>query len=76
MINGTNRYINIYGNSYGRLRAYPIFNDIYGGYWFYYTSYYADYNGDGDYYGEDEYVGYSTNWGPGRVEDNGWILEV
>jgi len=52
------------------------FNDIHGGYWFYYTSYYADYNGDGDYYGEDEYVGYSTNWGPGRVEDNGWILEV
>ena len=59
------------------------FNDIHEGYWFYYTSYYADYNGDGDYYGyedgEDyieEYVGYSTNWGNGEIEEMGWRLEV
>jgi len=60
------------------------FNDIYEGYWFYYTSYYADYNGDGDYYGyEDsegnfveEYVGYSTNWGDGDIEEIGWRIEV
>ena len=60
------------------------FNDIYEGYWFYYTSYYADYNGDGDYYGYednegnyiDEYGGYSTNWGAGDIEDIGWVLDV
>ena len=60
------------------------FNDIYEGYWFYYTSYYADYNGDGDYYGYednegnyiDEYGGYSTNWGSGDIEDIGWVLNV
>ena len=52
------------------------FNDIYEGYWFYYVSYYADYNGDGDYYGEDEYVGYSTNWGSGEIEEMGWVLDV
>ena len=56
------------------------FEDIYEGYWFYYTSYYADYNGDGDYYGNeaedtaDEYVGYSTNWGNGDIEEMGWVL--
>ena len=52
------------------------FNDIYEGYWFYYTSYYADYNGDGDYYGENEYVGYSTNWGNEDIEEMGWRLEI
>jgi hypothetical protein len=52
------------------------FNDIHEGYWIYYVSYYADYNGDGDYYGEDEYVGYSTNWGNGDIEEVGWRLEV
>ena len=52
------------------------FNDIYEGYWFYYVSYYADYNGDGDYYGENEYAGYSTNWGNGEIEEMGWILNV
>jgi hypothetical protein len=52
------------------------FNDIHEGYWFYYTSYYADYNGNGDYYEENEYVGYSTNWGNGELEEMGWRLEV
>jgi hypothetical protein len=58
------------------------FDNIYEGYWFYYTSYYADYNGDGDYYGNeaedtaDEYVGYSTNWGNGDIEEMGWVLSA
>jgi hypothetical protein len=57
------------------------FNDIHEGYWVYYVSYYADYDGDGDYFGyneeegTDEYVGYSTNWGNGQIEESGWILE-
>jgi len=58
------------------------FNDIYEGYWIYYVSYYADYDGDGDYFGyneeegTDEYVGYSSNWGNGDIEETGWILNV
>ena len=58
------------------------FDDIYEGYWVYYVSYYADYDGDGDYFGyneeegTDEYVGYSTNWGNGDIEESGWVLEV
>mgnify|MGYP003656369100 CR=1 FL=1 len=55
------------------------FTNIHEGYWFYYTSYYADYNGDGDYYGTeetDEYVGYSTNWINDDLEEIGWTLEV
>jgi hypothetical protein len=52
------------------------FNDVYEGYWFYYVSYYADYNGNGDYYEENEYAGYSTNWGNGEIEEMGWRLEV
>ena len=46
------------------------------------NSYYADYDGDGDYFGyneeegTDEYVGYSTNWGNGDIEESGWVLEV
>jgi len=58
------------------------FNDIHEGYWVYYVSYYADYDGDGDYFGyneeegTDEYVGYSTNWGNGDIEESGWVLEV
>ena len=59
------------------------FNDIYEGYWMYYVSFYADFNGDGDYYGyEDdegnfieEWVGYSTNWQEGELADWAWTLE-
>jgi hypothetical protein len=52
------------------------FNNIYEGYWFFYVSYYADYNNNGDYYEEGEYSGYSTNWGNGDIEEMGWRLEV
>ena len=52
------------------------FNDIYEGYWFYYVSYYSDYNGNGDYYEEGEYSGYSSNWGNGEIEEMGWRIEV
>jgi hypothetical protein len=51
------------------------FNDPYDGYWMYYVYYYADYNGDGDYYGEDEYAGYSTGWADGDLDDWAWVLE-
>ena len=46
------------------------------------TPYNADYDGDGDYFGYNEeegtdaYVGYSTNWGNGDIEESGWVLEV
>ena len=50
------------------------FTDIYDGYWFFYLSYYADYNGNGDYWEEGEYIGFETNY----YEDveSGWVLEV
>jgi len=54
------------------------FEDIYNGYWFVHTSYYADYNGNGDYFETDEYVGYSSNWPfyGESLEEAGWVLEV
>ena len=50
------------------------FTDIYDGYWFFYLSYYADFNGNGDYWEEGEYIGFETNY----YEDveSGWRLEV
>lgn len=51
------------------------FNDIYDGYWMYYVYYFADYDGDGYYAGEDEYVGHSTGWEEGELADWAWTLE-
>ncbi len=50
------------------------FVDIYDGYWFFYLSIYADYNGNGEYWDEGEYIGFETNY----YEDveNGWVIEV
>jgi len=54
------------------------FEDIYNGYWFVHTSYYADFNGNGDYFEEGEYVGYSSNWPHygNSIEEAGWVLNV
>ena len=51
------------------------FNDIYEGYWFFYISIYADYNSNGDYFEDGEYVNYETNWDD-PYEEHGWIIEV
>ena len=54
------------------------FEDIYNGYWFVHTSYYADFDGNGDYFEEGEYVGYSSNWPlySNSIEETGWELTV
>jgi len=51
------------------------FTDINNGYWFFYLSIYADYNGNGDYWDDGEYIGFETNYGSGRPQD-GWVIEV
>ena len=54
------------------------FEDIYNGYWFVHTSYYADFDGNGDYFDDGEYVGYSSNWPHygNSIEETGWELTV
>lgn len=54
-----------------------VFNDIYDGYWFFYIAIYADYNGNGDYFEDGEYVSYETNWvGEDEFEEHGWVIIV
>jgi hypothetical protein len=49
------------------------FENIYEGYWFFYISIYADFNGNGDYWDEGEYIGWESNYGDGDPE-KGWVL--
>ena len=49
------------------------FTDIYDGYWFFYLSIYADFNNNGEYWDEGEYLAWESNYGDGDPE-KGWVL--